>query len=118
MGYRKSKIAIRRRGDDGAYVDYVNGYEFDACFSNGVLFPVGVYRKTDKLWIVTDLNTGLFINCGKSRVDAVSRFQDSYLARFERKVFDNKHWSDHPSCYENWYEMKSSEFTEMVEAAS
>lgn len=82
MGYRKSRIAVRTKNG----FDRRDGYKFDACFSSGQLFEMGVYKNSKGQWVISDLNTGLLVNYGKTRVDAVKKFQDVYLSKFERIV--------------------------------
>lgn len=48
MSYRKARIPIRTK--DG--IEYRDGYKFDACFSNGEFFEIGVYKVTRNLWII------------------------------------------------------------------
>ena len=110
MGYRKSRIPIRRR--DG--IDYRDGYKFDVCFSNGELFEMGVYKSGKTQWNVSDLNTGLAVCYGVTRVSAVKKFQDVYLSKLERIVFTNEHYSSSPSCHENFYEHQTAEFQAML----
>ena len=110
MGYRKSRIPIRTK--DG--FEYRDGYKFDACFSNGELFEMGVYKNSKGQWIVSDLNMGLLVNYGKTRVDTVKKFQDVYLSKLERMVYSNEHYSCVPSCHENFYEHKTAEFQAML----
>lgn len=110
MSYRKSKIPIRTKNG----IEYRDGYKFDACFSNGVLFEMGVYKSRRKQWIVSDLNTGLTVCYGITRVDAVKKFQDVYLSKFERIVMSNEHYSSVPSCHENFYEHQTAEFQAML----
>lgn len=116
MGYRKARIPIRLHKENQA--DYRNGYTFDACFSNGELFEMGVYKISEGRnrgqWIVTDLNTGLLVNYGKTRVDAVKKFQDVFLSKFERAVYSDEHYSCVPSCHENYYEHMTAEFQAML----
>lgn len=113
MGYRKARIPIRLHQENQA--DYRDGYKFDACFSNGELFEMGVYKNSKGQWIVSDLNTGLPVNYGKTRVNAAKQFQDFYLSKLERMVYSNEHYSSVPSCNENWYEHKTAEFQAMLE---
>lgn len=108
MGYKKAIIPIRLHNENRA--DYRNGYKFDACFSNGELFEMGVYKNFKGQWIISDLNTGLMVNYGKTRVDAVKKFQETYLSKFERLVFENTHYSSSSSCHENFYEHQTAEF--------
>ena len=110
MGYRKSRIPVRTTNG----FDCRDGYKFDACFSDGQLFEMGVYKNSKGQWIVSDLNTGLLINYGKTRVDAVKTFQDVYLSKFERIVMSNEHYSSSPSCHENFYEHQTAEFQAML----
>lgn len=114
MCYRKSRIPVRTKHG----IEYRDGYKFDACFSNGELFEMGVYKISEGRnrgqWIVTDLNTGLFVNYGKTRVDAVKKFQDVFLSKFERMVYSNEHYSCVPSCHENDYEHMTAEFQAML----
>ena len=110
MGYRKSKIPIRTK--DG--IEYRDGYKFDACFSNGQLFEMGVYKSCKKQWIISDINTGLAVCYGMTRIDAVKKFQDVYLSKFERIVMSNEHYSSVPSCHENFYEHQTAEFQAML----
>ena len=110
MGYRKSKIPIRTK--DG--IEYRDGYKFDACFSNGELFEMGVYKNEKTQWHISDLNTGLAVCYGVTRVSAVKKFQDVYLSKFERIVFENSHYYNFPSCHENYYEHKTAEFQAML----
>ena len=100
MGYRKSRIPVRI---ENGY-DRRDGYKFDACFSNGELFEMGVYKNSKGQWIVSDLNTGLLVNYGKTRVDAVKKFQDVYLSKVERIVSTDN------------YKRESAEFRFLTEA--
>ena len=113
MAYRKKRFPIRKR--DGV-VEHVNGYVFDACFSDGMLFPVGVFKSATKhnLWTVSDLNTGMAINYGSTRVDAVKKFQQTYCSKLERTVYNNDHSN---ATHENWYETKTREFAELLGSA-
>ena len=113
MGYRKARIPIRLHRENQA--DYRNGYKFDACFSDGQLFEMGVYKNDKKQWIVSDINTGLAVCYGVTRVDAVKQFQDFYLSKLERMVYSNEHYSCVPSCNENWYEHATAEFSTILE---
>ena len=90
MGYRKSKIPIRTK--DG--IEYRDGYKFDACFSNGQLFEMGVYKSHKKQWNISDINTGLAVCYGITRVDAVKKFQDVYLSKFERSARTERYQRD------------------------
>lgn len=99
MGYRKSRIPIRIKNG----FDRQDGYKFDACFSDGQLFEMGVYKNAKGQWIISDLNTGLLVNYGKTRVDAVKKFQDVYLSKFERIARTER------------YERDSAEFRFLVE---
>lgn len=110
MGYRKSRIPIRTK--DG--IEYRDGYKFDACFSDGQLFEMGVYKSGKTQWNVSDLNTGLMVCFGVNRVSAVKMFQDVYLSKLERLVMSNEHYSCVPSCNENWYEHATAEFQAML----
>lgn len=110
MGYRKSRIPIRTKGG----IDYRDGYKFDACFSNGQLFETGVYKNSKGQWIISDINTGLMVTSGKTRVDAVKRFQDVYISKLERMVYSNEHYSNVSSCHENWYEHRTAEFQALL----
>lgn len=113
MGYRKSRIPIRLRKENQA--DYRDGYKFDACFSNGELFEMGVYKNSKGQWIVGDLNTGLMVTYGKTRVDAVKRFQDMYLSKLERYIYnDSKKYVPNCNCHKNWYEHQTAEFQAML----
>ena len=111
MSYRKSRIPIRTKSG----IEFRDGYKFDACFSDGQLFEMGVYKNDKKQWIVSDINTGLAVCYGVTRVDAVKRFQNVYLSKFERIVFTNEHYSCSPSCHENFYEHQKAEFQTMLE---
>ena len=110
MGYRKSRIPIRTK--DG--IEYRDGYKFDACFSNGQLFEMGVYKSHKKQWNISDINTGLAVCYGITRVDAVKKFQGVYLSKFERIVMSNEHYSSSASCHENFYEHQTEEFQAML----
>lgn len=110
MGYRKMRFPIRTANK----VEYRDGYTFDACFSDGTLFEVGVFKNGKKQWNVTELNTGLAICYGDTRVDAVKKFQDYYLSKLERYVMSNEHYSSSPSCHENFYEHQTAEFQAML----
>jgi len=114
MGYRKAKIPIRLHKVE--LPCYEDGYKFDACFSNGKLFEMGVYKNSKGQWIISDLNTGLAVCWGKSRTDAVKRFQSDYLSRFERMIYDNsKKYAPNCNCHENWYEHQTEEFQTLLE---
>lgn len=113
VSYRKARIPIRLRKEN--QVDYRDGYKFDACFSNGQLFEMGVYKNSKGLWNVSDLNTGTLVCVGKTRVDAVKKFQDVFLSKLERLIFDNKHYCSASWCHENWYEHATAEFKTMLE---
>lgn len=95
-------------------VEYRDGYTFDACFSDGTLFEVGVFKNGKKQWNITELNTGLVICYGVTRIDAVKKFQDVYLSKLERMVYSNEHYSSVPSCNENYYEHLTAEFQAML----
>ena len=112
MGYRKARIPIRLHREN--QVDYRNGYIFDACLSNGELFEMGVYKNSNGRWLVSDLNTGILVCVGKTRVDAVKKFQDVYLSKFERLVYDNNRYCSASWCHENWYEHETAEFQAML----
>lgn len=114
MGYRKARIPIRTK--DG--IEYRDGYKFDACFSNGELFEMGVYKSGKKQWNISDINTGLAVCYGITRVDAVKRFQNVYLSKFERMVHSNEHHLNSPLCYENFYELQTKEFQVLLEMYS
>ena len=101
MGYRKMRFPIRTANK----IEYRDGYTFDACFSDGTLFEVGVFKNGKKQWNVTELNTGLALCYGVTRVDAVKKFQDVYLSKLERLVFHND-W--------NVYSEKKAEFQAML----
>ena len=113
MGYRKSRIPIRLHKENQP--DYRDGYKFDACLSNGELLEMGVYKNSKGQWIISDLNTGLMVNYGKTRIDAVKKFQDVYLSKLERIIYSNVHYSSFPSCHENFYEHWTAEFQAMLE---
>lgn len=98
MGYRKSRIPIRNKTG----FDRRDGYKFDVCFSNGELFEMGVYKNSKGQWIISDINTGLAVCYGITRVDAVKRFQNVYLSKLERMV------------YSNFYEHRTAEFQTML----
>ena len=110
MGYRKSRIPIRNKNG----FDSRDGYKFDVGFSNGELFEMGVYKNSKGQWIISDINTGLMVTSGKTRVDAVKRFQDIYLSKLERMVYSNERYSCSPSCHENFYEHRTAEFQTML----
>lgn len=99
MGYRKSRIPIRTKSG----IEYRDGYKFDACFSDGQLFEMGVYKGCKKQWNISDINTGLAVCYGLTRVDAVKKFQDIYLSKFERIARTER------------YEHDSAEFRFLVE---
>jgi hypothetical protein len=101
MGYRKMRFPIRTANK----VEYRDGYTFDACFSDGTLFEVGVFKNGKKQWNVTELNTGLALCYGVTRIDAVKKFQDIYLSKLERLVINND-W--------NVYSEKTAEFQAML----
>ena len=110
MGYRKMRFPIRTANK----VEYRDGYTFDACFSDGTLFEVGVFKNGKKQWNVTELNTGLALCYGVTRVDAVKKFQDVYLSKLERMVYSKEHYSCVPGCYENFYEHETAKFQAML----
>ena len=110
MGYRKARIPIRTKG----VIEYRDGYKFDACFSNGELFEMGVYKSNKKQWNISDVNTGLAVCYGVTRIDAVKKFQDVYLSKLERYVMSNEHYSSSPTCHENFYEHQTAEFQAML----
>ena len=64
MAYRKRQIPIRVND----HVEYKSGYTFDACFSTGQLFEIGVFKADNNQWHVSDLNTGCAVCYGKSRL--------------------------------------------------
>lgn len=106
MGYRKARIPIQLCGEN--QVDYRDGYKFDVCFSNGELFEMGVYKRHDRgktAWVISDLNTGLAVNYGRTRVDAVTRFLYMHLSKLERVVLHNA---------DNMYSEKTAEFQAML----
>lgn len=99
MGYRKSRIPIRTSKG----FDRRDGYKFDACFSDGQLFEMGVYKSGKTRWTISDINTGLAVCYGVTRIDAVKKFQDVYLSKFERIARTKR------------YEHDSAEFRFLVE---
>lgn len=115
MTFEKCNFAIRTK--DG--LQWRDGYSFEACFSNGWLHEMAVYKEKarDALhkdnWIVSDINTGLAVCDGRTRRDAVRKFQDVYCSKLERMVYD-----DHSSIGGmNTYEKMCAVFAEMLEAA-
>ena len=110
MGYRKAKFYVRKRDDK---IELVDGYTFEACFSDGMLHMMAVHKSLDKhgLWTVTDWHTGYAVCYGKTRVDAVTKFQQTYLSKLERMVYSN----DHVSEFMNWYEAKTKELVELID---
>ena len=96
MGYRKEKIYFRKR--DGE-IELVDGYAFEACFSDGTLHKMAVHKSLGKRgsWTGTDWHTGYAVCYGKTRVDAVTKFQQIYLSKIER-----------------WYKAKTGELGELI----
>ena len=115
MTFRKARLPIAYKDDGELAVRFVDGYIFEACFSTGQLFEVGVYFALEiHMWIVTDINTGYSLNAGKTRKKAVQVFQSHYCNKLERMVLSNEHWSSVPSCHENVYEHMSAEFANAI----
>lgn len=115
MSFKKADIAIRMK--DG--VAYRKGYIFEACFSDGSLYDMGVFKDEAKdalhvtHWVVTDLMTGLYVCEGRTRIDAVKNFQDRFCSKLERLIMSNEHYSSAPSCHENYYEHMTSVFEQI-----
>lgn len=69
-------------------VRQVSGYLFEACFSTGEHHPMfahkAICKKGKCIWTVTDVKTGLAVNYGTTRKDAVKRFQGVYCSKLER----------------------------------
>lgn len=114
MTFTKCKYAIRT--SDG--LQWRDGYTFEACFSTGLIHEMAVYKEKtrDALhkdnWIVGDIDTGLAVCDGRTRKDAVKKFQDVYCSKLERMVYDN---NSHNGM--NTYEKMCAVFAEMLEAA-
>lgn len=114
MTFTKCKYAIRT--SDG--LQWRDGYTFEACFSTGLIHEMCVYKEKarDALhrdnWIVGDIDTGLAVCDGRTRKDAVKKFQDVYCSKLERMVYDN-----HSIDGMNTYEKMCADFAEMLEAA-
>lgn len=112
MTFRKSKFAIRTK--DG--LQWRDGYAFEACFSNGWLHEMAVYKEKARdalhkdIWIVGDINTGFAVCDGRTRKDAVKKFQDVHCSKLERIVFDNNSFNGM-----NAYEKMCADFAEMLE---
>lgn len=112
MTFEKRNFAIRTR--DG--LQWRDGYIFEACFSNGWLHEMAVYKEKarDALhrdnWIVSDINTGLAVCDWRTRKDAVKKFQDVHCSKLERMVYDDN--SHHGM---NTYEKMCADFAEMLE---
>lgn len=64
-------------------------------------------------WIVSDINTGLAVCDGRTRKEAVRKFQEVYCSKLERMVYD-----DNSIIGMNTYEKMCSDFAEMLEAAT
>lgn len=115
MTFSKCKFAIRTR--DG--LQWRDGYAFEACFSNGWLHEMSVYKEKarDALhkdnWIVSDIDTGLAVCDGRTRKDAVRKFQDVYCSKLERMVYE-----DHSIDGMNTYEKMCADFGEMFETGA
>ena len=113
MSFEKCKFAIRT--SDG--LQWRNGYTFVACFSTGHLHKMAVYKEKarDALhkdnWIVGDIDTGLAVCDGRTRRDAVRKFQDVYCSKIERMVYDNNSYRGM-----NTYEKLCVVFAEMLVA--
>lgn len=116
MTFRKAKIAIRTSD----CVLFEDGYIFEAAFSTGTIHEMGVHKNEAKdalhrtNWIITDIQTGLAVCEGRTRRDAVEKFQKVYCSKLERMVMSDEHWSSIPGCYENNYEKMAREFSEML----
>ena len=116
MTFRKAKIAIRT--SDG--ILFEDGYIFEAAFSTGTVHEMGVHKNEAKdalhrtNWIITDIQTGLGVCEGRTRRDAVEKFQKVCCSKLERMVMNNEHWSGVPGCYENFYEKFAREFSEIL----
>lgn len=108
MTFEKRKFAIRTSNG----LQWRDGYAFEACFSNGWLHEMAVYKESKDNWIVGDIETGLAVCDGRTRKDAVKKFQDVYCSKLERMVYDN---NSHYGM--NTYEKMCADFAEMLEAA-
>ena len=115
MTFTKCKYAIRT--SDG--LQWRDGYTFEACFSTGLIHEMCVYKEKarDALhrdnWIVGDIDTGLAVNDGRTRKDAVRKFQYVYCSKLERMVYDN---NSHNGM--NTYEKMCADFAKMLENAT
>lgn len=113
MTFTKCKYAIRT--SDG--LQWRDGYTFEACFSTGLIHEMAVYKEKarDALhkdnWIVGDIDTGLAVCDGRTRKDAVRKFQDVYCSKLERMVYEDKSIGGM-----NTYEKMCADFAEMLEA--
>ena len=116
MTFKKAKIAIRT--SDG--VLFEDGYIFEAVFSTGMIHKMGVHKNEAKdalhrtNWIITDIQTGLGVCKGRTRHDAVEKFQKVYCSKLERMVISDEHWSSVSGCHENYYEKMARKFSEML----
>lgn len=64
-------------------------------------------------WIVSDINTGLAVCDGRTRKDAVKKFQDVHCSKLERMVYDNNSYHGM-----NIYEKMRADFADMLEAVT
>ena len=115
MKYTKAKFLIRT----GESLREVSGYTFEAMFSTADVHKLGVHHEKGTAlkhshWVVTDLKTGLLVNEGATRKEAVERFMSVNLSKLERLVYSNVHYSASPACHENGYEHLCSVFEEMA----
>lgn len=114
MSFTKCKYAIRARNG----LQWRDGYTFEACFSTGQLHKMAVHKEkaSDALhkdnWIVGDIDTGFAVCDGRTRKDAVKKFQDVYCSKLERMVYDNNSYYGM-----NAYEKMCADFSKMLEAA-
>jgi len=115
MKYKKAKFLI----SNGESLREVSGYTFEAMFSTADVHMLGVHHEKGTArkhahWVVTDLNTGLLVNEGATRKEAVELFMSVNLSKLERLVYSNVHYSASPACHENSYEHLCSVFEEMA----
>lgn len=112
MAFTKKRYPIRTQND---VVVMVDGYIFEAVFSTGQVYEMGVHRNGKERWSVTDLDTGHLVNTGATRKKAVETFQKTYCSKLERMVYSDQHYSSSPTCHENVYEHMARLFAELVD---
>lgn len=96
---RKQKVTNEKTGKVtyNSYVSTVEGYTFEYQSPSMETVTVGVYKRNAcnrtvkgmAAWVVSCLDTGYYICEGDTRKEAVSKFLNTYMPKYERLRHSN-----------------------------